>query len=247
MAGLCSREYLNTPKGEKMKGLRRRFGRHLAGWLLVAWLAVACQAVIVPDISPLPTVGVATPAETAVPAETPTAFPAPPSLTLEQLQNGVYLSDLVQDGKVTLTNGRFKGPVAGTKFKATVTLAPQIASGDLNGDGLFDAAVILATNTGGTGIFRDLHAVLNQQGQAVDAAAIVLGDRVQIKSLAIQEGEIVVDMMTHGPKDALCCPTVEVVQTYKLQGNNLVLLSVVQKPTIQLAATAVISPTSGTK
>lgn len=230
-----------------MKGLRRRFGRHLAGWLLVAWLTAACEAVIVPGVSPLPTAGVAAPAATVTPAETPTVVPAPPSLTLEQLQNGTYLSDLVQGGKVTLTDGRFEGPIAGTKFKATVTLSPQIASGDLNGDGLFDAAVILATNTGGTGIFRDLHAMLNREGQAVDVAAIVLGDRVQIKSLAIQEGEIVVDMMMHGPKDGLCCPTVEVVQTYKLQGHNLILLSVVQKPTIRLAATAVASPTPGTK
>jgi len=224
-----------------MVGVVRRFLGCWAALSVVAMLAAACDAFVVPAVSPVAT------APVEAPAATPSAVPAPPSLTLEQLQNGIYQSDLVQGGKVTLVNGRFEAPIAGTALKATATLAEQIASGDLNGDGLFDAAVVLATNTGGTGVFKDLHAVLNQGGQAVDTAVMTLGDRVQIKALAIREGEIIVDMMTHGPKDGLCCPTVEVVQTYRLQGNNLVLLSVVQKPTIQLAATAVVSPTRGTK
>lgn len=185
-------------------------------------------------------------------AETPTVAPptvAPlPSLTLDQLQNGVYLVDVAPGGKVTLVNGRFEAATgAGATQKITVTLAEQIASGDLNGDGRLDAAVILATNTGGTGVFKDLHVVLNRGDQAVDVAAMPLGDRVQIKALTIQDDMIVVDMITHGPKDALCCPTVEVVQTYRLQGEALVLLSIVQKPSIRLEATAVVSPTGGTK
>jgi hypothetical protein len=62
-----------------------------------------------------------------------------------------------------------------------------------------------------------------------------LGDRVQIKSLTIQSGAIIVDLMTHGPKDSLCCPTMEVVRTYLLQGKSLFLNSNVQRPTIHLA------------
>ncbi|MGC8780094.1 MAG: hypothetical protein ACP5UQ_04430 [Anaerolineae bacterium] len=223
-----------------MSGVLYRSVSLLAASLVVLLLAGACDSFVLPPL-PEPTAAI------EAPTATPSVVPAPPSLTLEQLQNGVYLSDLVAGGKVTLADGRFEAPIAGTGLTATVTLAAQIASGDLNGDGLFDAAVILATNTGGTGIFRYLHAVLNRAGQAVDAAAMPLGDRVQIKALTIQDDMIVVDMVTHGPKDAQCCPTVEVVQTYKLQGNALVLLSIVQKPTIRLAATAVVSPTLGTK
>jgi heat shock protein HslJ len=49
-----------------------------------------------------------------------------------------------------------------------------------------------------------------------------LGDRVKIKSLTIQNGEVVVDMLTQGPNDPMVNPTQEVVETYKLQGNKLV-------------------------
>ncbi|MDQ1301645.1 MAG: hypothetical protein QG637_1567, partial [Chloroflexota bacterium] len=98
-----------------------------------------------------------------------------------------------------------------------------------------DAAVVLAASTGGTGVFKSLHVVVNDGGKPREAALVVLGDRVQVKALTIQSGALIVDMMTHGPKDGLCCPTMDVVQTYKLQGNTLVLLSVVQKPTIRLS------------
>jgi hypothetical protein len=51
----------------------------------------------------------------------------------------------------------------------------------------------------------------------VDIANTDLGDRVQINSLVIEEGEIVVDMVTQGPDDPMCCPTQEVVKRYELQ------------------------------
>jgi hypothetical protein len=45
------------------------------------------------------------------------------------------------------------------------------------------------------------------------------------KSVLIESGEITVDMVTHGPDDPMCCPTVEATQKYKLQGDTLVQLS----------------------
>ncbi|MGD8902000.1 MAG: hypothetical protein PVI67_00405, partial [Anaerolineae bacterium] len=59
-------------------------------------------------------------------------------------------------------------------------------------------------------------------GQPHDVAWTQLGDRVQINALFIQNGEIVVDMVTHGPDDPMCCPTQQVVQTFALQGEELI-------------------------
>jgi heat shock protein HslJ len=50
----------------------------------------------------------------------------------------------------------------------------------------------------------------------------LLGDRVQINTLSVEDGEIVVDMTMHGPEDPMCCPTQQVVQTYELRDNGLV-------------------------
>lgn len=202
----------------------------LAVMLALTVIAGACY---LPPPRPLPE----SPTATAAPAPTIMATQAPvAALTPAQLANTAYSSEAAPARKVTLVNGKFEASAgAGAMQKLTATLTEPIAIGDLNGDGAADAAVVLATNTGGTGIFKSLHAVLNQAGQPAEAAAIPLGDRVQIKSLTIQSGAILVDMLTHGPKDPLCCPTVEVVQTYTLQGNALVLLSAVQRPTIRLA------------
>ncbi len=85
--------------------------------------------------------------------------------------------------------------------------------------------MILYSSGGGSGTFYELHAMVVRNGQPHDAAWTPLGDRVQINSLAIQNGEILVDMVTHGPEDPMCCPTQQVVQTYALQGDELVLTS----------------------
>jgi heat shock protein HslJ len=49
-----------------------------------------------------------------------------------------------------------------------------------------------------------------------------LGDRVKIHSVAITDNEIVVDMTTQGPGDAMCCPTLRVVQRFVLRENRIV-------------------------
>jgi hypothetical protein len=205
--------------------------------LALTVLAAACY---LPPPRPLPESPTAT-AAPAAPAPT-AASPAAPvtaTLTLDQLKNHAYALEQAPGGKAALVNGKFEAAIgAGATQTVTVTLTESVAIGDLNGDGAADAAVVLATSTGGTGVFKSLHVAVNNGGKPSDAAFAFLGDRVQIKSLAIHAdtaGAILVDMLTHGPKDPQCCPTMAVVQTYKLQGNTLVLLSVVQKPTIRLS------------
>jgi para-nitrobenzyl esterase len=53
-------------------------------------------------------------------------------------------------------------------------------------------------------------------------ASAPLGDRVQLNSVEIDNNQIIVDMVNQGPDDAMCCPTQQVVQTYTLQGEELV-------------------------
>ena len=58
-----------------------------------------------------------------------------------------------------------------------------------------------------------------------EVAATSLGDRVQINSVQILNGQITVDMVQSGEDDPLCCPSEHVINTYELQGNELVLVS----------------------
>jgi heat shock protein HslJ/uncharacterized lipoprotein NlpE involved in copper resistance len=89
-------------------------------------------------------------------------------------------------------------------------------------DGQPLAAVVLITDPGGSGTFRYLSAVVRQDGEMVNVATTLLGDRAQIKSLGVEGDEIVVEMITHGPDDPMCCPTQRVQKSYALTGDQLV-------------------------
>ncbi len=157
-------------------------------------------------------------------AEAPTGpQAAPQGLSPEELANATYQG--IYDKPVQLTNGKYEGEpfVEGGASRPTVTFIDNpVAYGDLNGDGQDDAAVLLAENSGGSGTFVYLAAMVNQDDQPVNVATILLGDRVQVNSLKIENNQIVVDMVQAGPDDPMCCPTQQVVKTYELQGDQLV-------------------------
>jgi hypothetical protein len=151
----------------------------------------------------------------------------PPPLTVEMLKNAEYHSEWPAEGVAKLTDGEYQEEIVpGAASKLIIVVYPDMhAFGDLNGDGVDDAAVVLATSGGGSGTFISLEAVVNDKGTAKHVASAPLGDRVQVKSVVIESGEITVDMVTHGPDDPMCCPTVEATQKYKLQGDTLVQIS----------------------
>jgi heat shock protein HslJ/LysM repeat protein len=144
-------------------------------------------------------------------------------LTLETLQNAVYQG--IYDEPVQLTDGKYEGEpfVPGGASRPTVTFHPEVyAFGDLNGDGVDDAAVILIENSGGSGSFIYLAAVINDGGTPVNVATHLVGDREQVQAISIEEGEITLNMVAHAPDDPMCCPTQEVTKQYRLQGDQLV-------------------------
>jgi hypothetical protein len=144
-----------------------------------------------------------------------------PSETLDarSLRNAEYLSESAESGRVQLRDGKLVDEAA----HVWVTMLNVVAYGDVNGDGHSDAAVILATNTGGSGVFHDLAVMVDQGGQPVNVAITNIGDRVKINSIAVDNERIILDLVTQGPSDPMCCPTNHVIQKYELQGDTLVL------------------------
>jgi len=152
------------------------------------------------------------------------AVKAQVSLTLDALRNATYPSEWEDDGAITLVNGRYEGEpyVEGGATRLVVTLFSPLAFGDLEGDGVDDAAVILVADPGGSGTFYSLEAVRNESGEPAHLASYALGDRAQIRSLEIEGGQIALEMVTHGPDDPMCCPTQIVRNTYALEAGQLV-------------------------
>ncbi len=148
---------------------------------------------------------------------------------IEALKNMEYTGTSVFTDTVLLTNGVYTETVdADAAIMAMVQLIDPVAFGELNGQPA--AAVILASSGGGTGVFVDLAVALQQDGQWANVATTPLGDRVVINSVTIANNQIVVDMITHGPNDPMCCPTQAVVQAYELQDNALVPVELAAPP-----------------
>ena len=77
---------------------------------------------------------------------------------------------------------------------------------------------------GGSGSFYNL-ALLQRFGDGWEVTHhVLLGDRIRIESLGFDRNSISIEMITHGPGDPMCCPTQQVVQTYELQDDQLILV-----------------------
>lgn len=143
------------------------------------------------------------------------------------LKNAEYHSEWTEPGVARLTDGEFHEKILpNSASELIIAFYPNMYSmGDLNSDLAEDAALILATSGGGSGTFISLEAVINDQGTPKHVATANLGDRTKINSIFIESGIITVDMVTHGPNDPLCCPTVATTNQYRLEGNALIKVS----------------------
>lgn len=133
---------------------------------------------------------------------------ASPALAEDALRNAAY--EGILEGPVKLSGGRFEGePFApGSASRTVITLVPGVmATGDLVGDANHEAVVALAHNAGGSGVFMYLAVMRDDRGNPDNTATISLGDRARITALAIDGGNLVADLVEHGPNDPMCCPT----------------------------------------
>ncbi len=142
-------------------------------------------------------------------------------LTEDALRNATYQHEFPKDGQAQLQDGKYEEAIEGSASKIHITMMDLVAFGDLNGDGIHDAAVVLEASGGGSGTFRSLEAVINEDGAPVHVASVLLGDRVQLEELVVADLYIKVQMVTHGEGDGMCCPTLRVVQLYQLTEDGL--------------------------
>lgn len=149
-----------------------------------------------------------------------TTEPAANTMDAVVLRNMTYTTTVSEAGTVTLSDGQYlKKTGEGATEQVSTMLTDKAAVGDLNS--VPSAAVVLATNTGGSGVFMELAVVQSVDGKPANVATTSLGDRVRVLSLAIENNQILVEMVTHGPDDPMCCPTQHVMAAYELQDGEL--------------------------
>ncbi|MEJ2515572.1 MAG: META domain-containing protein [Gammaproteobacteria bacterium] len=170
-------------------------------WISFRWLAAGPIVVAAGCAAPTPPVPV-TPADL-------------PSLTYRE----------VLAAPVTLSAGTFEGAPydpGGAARPRVVLLEELTRLGDLNGDGVTDAAALLVSSTGGSGEFVHLAAVTGAGGEPENVDTVLLGDRVDLRSVHIDGGKVHLRLLMAGPDDAACCPMEDVSLAFGLTDGKLV-------------------------
>jgi len=104
--------------------------------------------------------------------------------------NATYI---IEEKSVTLVNGKTEQEiVAGSASKLKTMAFGTPTKGDLNDDGIVDAALILTQNSGGSGTFYYAAAAVYNSGnkKTVGTNGILLGDRIAPQNILIN-GEII--------------------------------------------------------
>jgi hypothetical protein len=123
-----------------------------------------------------------------------------------------YPSQFTLSKQAPLSNGRFDqravlSPEEAAKHPATVNFHTAVIGTDY-------AAVLLATNTGGSGTFFTLHFV-STDGTRIEAGpGLLLGDRWRVQGLELKDGVVVLNTVRPGANDPLCCPSLAETHYY---------------------------------
>ena len=158
------------------------------------------------------------------PASTEARVTGAPAPGLMQLREATVAG--IEGEPVRLAGGVWEGEpdVNGGASRPRVELVEGLlATGDLDGEGADEVVVLLASSAGGTGSRLHVAAFGSGAGDggAVQRGLATLGDRPQVRSLAVVHGSVEIEAILHGPDDPACCPTRKTRLAYALDGGVL--------------------------
>jgi hypothetical protein len=161
-----------------------------------------------------------------VPKPTPALLPtgeaaAPePAVPATDPKNASYT---IEGQTVTLVNGEAEVPAApGSATMVTTTLFGEPTAGDLDGDKVPDAAVMLVQSPGGSGTFYYEAAALNRGGIYAGTNAILLGDRIAPQTTQVSGGVITVNYAERASGEPMTAqPSVGVSKYFQVENDRL--------------------------
>ena len=130
----------------------------------------------------------------------------------------------LQGKRVTLVDGLSEIEAAPGSASRTVTrYFGSEALGDLDGDGLEDAAFLVTQSSGGSGTFFYVVAARAGAGGYAASNAVLLGDRIAPQSVRVSDRTLVVTYADRAAGEPMTArPSVGVSKTLRLAGGSLV-------------------------
>lgn len=153
-----------------------------------------------------------------------------PSLSQDDIRNLQWLNKVnpldystyniyAVNGKAKFMNGQYK-------FDDGYAYIENGATGELDNDGIDEAATMLFVNNGGTGKYPEL-VVLKKDGESYTEVSSIgdpidfFYDRIYVQSIQIEDKLIDIKILGHGPTDGLCCPSVPMEKKFRIVDNKL--------------------------
>ncbi len=127
---------------------------------------------------------------------------------------------------ISLTNGAYTAALTNTAafFAPTsIRLLPLAARGDINDDGLEDAAAMIAVKGAARNGLYLLALTSQADGSLQQAGAALVGSGQIAAGLAITDGQIIVDIEQFAATGATCCAVAAEQRTYALHNGRLAL------------------------
>lgn len=137
--------------------------------------------------------------------------------------NPLEAAYMVENQETQLHQGRAVQPAApgaATRIETRVLGRPEY--GDLNGDGLDDAVLLLRHDPGGSGTFYYVAAALFNGSGWQGTRAVFLGDRILPQGIEISNGVITVHYLDRRPDQPMSAPaTLGVSKRLRVQNGQL--------------------------
>ncbi|MDO8670961.1 MAG: hypothetical protein Q7O66_05965 [Dehalococcoidia bacterium] len=154
----------------------------------------------------------------------PREEPPEQALSWNDLRNTDYPSDFPRGKVARLAQGAYEEEyVPGSATKLKIQMADFGAFGQIDEGQSVDAAVLLVSDPGGSGTFTHLVAALNRDGKPVPSKPVLLGDRIAVRAIRIEDRKISLRMRVRSPSDPYARLTREVTRTYSLVNGELIL------------------------
>ena len=137
----------------------------------------------------------------------------PEATIRDALDDGTFLT--LGGNPVTLSEG--VGVAGNVRYELVMA-----TEGDLDLDGETDAAAVLVAAQGRERMFT-LHALLSEDGGAEDVSARLIGDRIEVRGMAIDQGLIRVDATIRRPRDPVTAtPSVNIARYFALTRRGVI-------------------------
>lgn len=148
--------------------------------------------------------------------------PETTTLDVSTLKSLTYYG--IYDDPVTLKQGNYEGQpfVPEGAARPRVQFAEQLyVLADLDGDAVKEGAGFLTESSGGSGTYTYLAIVDTVNSHYENVSTQKLGDRIMVRALHFEQGALELDMVTAGPQEAACCPSLKVHKTYRYTQGKL--------------------------